>query len=138
MGRPLRTAKTVDGNFHTGAIGADSGTGEQVRMIAYVTGGSANNTSSITQKGTHRFRCTTSDGTETCTLTAVASGSLAAGQCQLNATDSAGGTYFASKITGRHFHVGALGTGSQFAVGDKALLVASGPVENVSLSVPNG
>ena len=52
--------------------------------------------------------------------------------------NDAGGTYFASQITGRHFVVGALGTGSQFAVGDKALLVASGPVENVSLSIPNG
>ena len=119
MGRPLRTAKTVDGNFHTGAIGADSGTGEQVRMIAFVTGGSANNTSSITQKGTHRFRCTTSDGTETCTLTAVASGSLAAGQCQLTATDSAAGTYFVSRIGPNWIEIGALGTGSQVAVGDR-------------------
>ncbi len=119
MGRPLRTAKTVDGNFHTGAIGADAGTGEQVRMIAFVTSGSANNTSSITQKGTHRFRCTTSDGTETCTLTAVASGSLAAGQCQLTATDSASGTYFVSRIGPNWIEIGALGTGSQVAVGDR-------------------
>jgi hypothetical protein len=107
-------------------------------MQAFVTSGSANATTNIIQKGNKKFRVTTSDGTETCVLTSVASGSLGAGQCQITGTDSAGGTYFASKITGRHFHVGALGTGSQFAVGDKALLVASGPVENVSLSVPNG
>ena len=65
-------------------------------------------------------------------------GSLSAGECQVTGTDSAGGTYFASQITGRHFIVGALGTGSQFAVGDRALLVASGPQANVSVSIPNG
>jgi len=119
MGRPLRTAKTVDGNFHVGDIGADSGTGEQIQMIAYVTGGSANNTSSITQKGTHRFRVTTSDGTETCTLKAVASGSLAEGECQLTATDSAAGTYFVSRVSNNWIEIGALGTGSQVAVGDR-------------------
>jgi len=119
MGRPLRTAKTVDGNAHEGVIGADSASGEQIRMIAFVTGGSANNTSSITQKGTHRFRCTPSDGTETCTLTAVASGSLAEGQCQLTATDSAGGTYFVSRVGPNWIEIGALGTGSQVAVGDR-------------------
>ena len=107
-------------------------------MKAFVTSGSANDTTNIIQKGNKRFRVTTSDGTETCTLTAVVHGSLAAAQCQITGTDSAGGTYFASQITGRHFVVGAVGTGSQFAAGDKPLLVASGPTLNVSVSVPNG
>ena len=105
---------------------------------AFVDGGSANDTTEIIQKGNKKFRVTTSDGTQTCVLTAVVHGSLTAGQCQVTGTDSAGGTYFASKITGRHFIVGALGTGSQFAVGDRALLVASGPQANVSVSIPNG
>ena len=105
---------------------------------AFVTGGSAKDTTNIIQKGNKKFRVTTSDGTETCVLTAVVHGSLAAKQVQVTGTDSAGGTYFASKLTGRHFIVGALGTGSQFAVGDKPLLVASGPTINVSVSIPNG
>jgi|TARA_B100002019_G_scaffold242285_1_gene218554 hypothetical protein len=141
MGRPIKTAKT--GN--TGAavntalpIGTSGLSGNQMIFKAFVTSGSVNDTTVIEQKGNKRFRCTTSDGTETLTLTSVVHGSLSAGQCQVTGTDSAGGTYFASQITGRHFVVGALGTGSQFAVGDKALLVASGPVENVSLSIPNG
>lgn len=144
MGRPIKSAETVGGTSKVAAantalpIGSSGLGGNQIIMQAYVTGGSANATTNIEQKGTKRFRVTTSDGTETCQLTAVASGSLAAGQCQITGTDSAGGTYFASKITGRHFVVGALGTGSQFAVGDKALLVASGPTINVSVSVPNG
>ena len=141
MGRPIKSAKS--GN--TGAavntalpIGTSGLSGNQIVMKAFVTGGSVRDTTVIEQKGTKRFRCTTADGTETLTLTSVVHGSLSAGQCQITGTDNAGGTYFASKITGRHFVVGALGTGSQFAVGDKALLVASGPSANVSVSVPNG
>src|SRR5210317_1169243 len=127
MGRPLRTRETVVANPNgtstnvekTGVIGLSSKSGEQITMQAYVTGGSANVTTTIIQKGTHRFRCTTSDGTETCTLTAVASGSLAEGQCQLTATDSVSGTYFVSRIGPNWMEIGALGTGSQVAVGDR-------------------
>ena len=144
MGRPIKSAETVDGNVKLASvntalpIGSSGIAGNQVIMKAFVTGGSANDTTNIIQKGNKRFRVTTSDGTETCTLTAVVHGSLAAAQCQITGTDSAGGTYFASQITGRHFVVGAVGTGSQFAAGDKPLLVASGPTLNVSVSVPNG
>ena len=127
MGRPLRTRETVVANPNgsstnvekTGVIGLSSKSGEQITMQAFVTGGSANVTTTIIQKGTHRFRCTTSDGTETCTLTAVASGSLAAGQCQLTATDSDTNTYFVSRIGPNWIEIGALGTGSQVAVGDR-------------------
>jgi hypothetical protein len=144
MGRPIKSAETVDGNVKLASvntalpIGSSGIAGNQVIMKAFVTGGSANDTTNIIQKGNKRFRVTTSDGTETCTLTAVVHGSLAAAQCQITGTDSAGGTYFASQITGRHFVVGAVGTGSQFAAGDKALIVASGPTEDVSVSIPNG
>ena len=144
MGRPIKSAETVDGNVKLASvntalpIGSSGIAGNQIIMKAFVTSGSANDTTNIIQKGNKRFRVTTSDGTETCTLTAVVHGSLAAAQCQITGTDSAGGTYFASQITGRHFVVGAVGTGSQFAAGDKALIVASGPTEDVSVSIPNG
>ena len=144
MGRPIKSAETVDGNSKLASVNTalpigSSGLGcNQIIMKSLVTGGSVRDTTEIIQKGTKRFRCTTADGTETQTLTSVVHGSLSAGQCQITGTDSAGGTYFASKITGRHFTVGAQGTGSQFSVGDKALIVASGPVENVSVSIPNG
>jgi len=134
MGRPLRTRETVAANPNgsstniekEGVIGLSSKSGEQITMQAYVTGGSANVTTTIIQKGTHRFRCTTSDGTETCTLTAVASGSLTAGQCQLTATDSASGTYFVSRVSPNWIEIGALGTGSQVAVGDRVQWVNTG------------
>tara|TARA_E500000318_G_scaffold70518_1_gene65250 strand:+ start:3190 stop:3624 length:435 start_codon:yes stop_codon:yes gene_type:complete len=144
MGRPIKSAETVGGTSKVASvntvlpIGSSALGGNQMIMKAFVTGGSAQDTTNIIQKGNKKFRVTTATGTETCVLTSVVHGSLAAGQCQITGTDSAGGTYFASQITGRHFVVGALGTGSQFAVGDKALLVASSPQANVSLSVPNG
>ena len=119
MGRPLRTAKAVDGTSKIGVIGAQNRAGQQIQMIGFVTGGSANNSSVVVQKGTRRFRLTTSDGTETLTLVAKASGSLAAGECSLTATDSAGGTYLVSRVGPNWIEIGALGTGSQVAVGNR-------------------
>jgi hypothetical protein len=144
MGRPIKSAETVGGTSKLASvntvlpIGASGLGGNQMIMKGFVDGASAQDTTVIIQKGTKRFRCTTAGGTETLTLVPVVHGSIASGQCQITGTDSAGGTYFASKLTGRHFVVGALGTGSQFAVGDKALIVASGPADGVSLSIPNG
>ena len=144
MGRPIKSAETVGGTSKLAAsgttlpIGSSGLAGNQIIMRGFVDSASAQVTTNVIQKGTKRFRCTTAGGTQTLTLVAKVHGSIVAGECQITGTDSAGGTYFASKITGRHFHVGALGTGSQFAIGDKALLVASGPTLNVSLSVPNG
>jgi hypothetical protein len=136
MGRPLRRAETVDGNFHTGDIGATAGTGEQIQMIAFVTGGSANNTTEIVQKGTKKFRCTTSDGTETCQLVAVASGSLAAGQCSLTATDSDGNNCFVTKITNNYVTVTNIDS-TQFATGDRVLWVNDqvSPTENTTIQI---
>ena len=39
MGRPLRTAETVDGTAKSGVIGAQSAAGQQIQMIGFVTGG---------------------------------------------------------------------------------------------------
>jgi hypothetical protein len=144
MGRPIKTSIEVSGTTKLASvntalpIGSSGLAGNQMIFKAFVTGGGAKDTTNIIQKGNKKFRVTTADGTETCVLTAVVHGSLAAKQVQVTGTDSAGGTYFASKLTGRHFVVGALGTGSQFAVGDKPLLVASGPQANESVSIPNG
>ena len=103
MGRPIKSAETVDGNSKLASvntalpIGSSGLGGNQIIMKSLVTGGSVRDTTEIIQKGTKRFRCTTADGTETQTLTSVVHGSLSAGQCQITGTDSAGGTYFASK-----------------------------------------
>lgn len=119
MGRPLKASKTVNGVAILGAIGKASEPGEQLKMSAFVTGGSALDTNDIVQKGTHRFRCTTYDGTEICTLVAKAPGALVAGECCLEAADQQGNTYYVSRISANWIEIGALGTGSQVAVGDR-------------------
>ena len=136
MGRPLRRAETVGGNFHVGAIGASSGTGQQITMQAFVDGGSANVTTEVIQKGTKKFRVTTSDGTQTCQLVAVASGSLAAGQCSLVATDSDGNTAYVTKLTQNYVTLTNIDS-TQFATGDRAQWVddQTSAVENVSVQI---
>ena len=136
MGRPLRRAETVGGNFHVGAIGASSGTGQQITMQAFVDGGSANVTTEVIQKGTKKFRVTTSDGTETCQLVAVASGSLAAGQCSLVATDSESNTAYVTKITQNYVTLENIDS-TQFATGDRAQWVddQTSAVEDVSVQI---
>lgn len=143
MGRPIKLAETVGGYVKapaantTGTIGNTSVTGStQIQFTGYVTGGSANTGYATAQKGNKTFKITTSDGTEELLLTAVASGSLAAGQCQLTATDSAGGTYYVSKITSRYVTL-VPNDGTQWTSGQRALWVASGSeVLNTSVSIP--
>ena len=143
MGRPIKTAKSVDGNLKapaantTGTIGDTALTGStQIQFTGFVTGGSANTGPANSQKGSKTFNITTSDGTEDLILTAVASGSLAAGQCQLTATDSDGDTYNVSKISSRYVTLTPV-DGAQFSTGQRALWVASSAeVSGVSVSIP--
>ena len=143
MGRPLKLAQTVDGNLKvpsantTGTIGDTALAGStQIQFTGFVTSGSANTGPANSQKGSKTFNITTSDGTEDLILTAVASGSLAEGQCQLTATDSDGDTYYVSKITSRYVTL-VPNDGTQFTSGQKALWVASGSEESgVSVSIP--
>lgn len=144
MGRPLKLSETVGSSLKapaantTGTIGNTANTGAtQIQFTGFVTGGSANTGYATRQTGATTFKITTTDGTEDLKLTAVRAVALTAGQCQLTATDSAGGTYYVSKITSRYVTIGDLGTGSQFAVGDRALWVASGSESaGVSVSIP--
>ena len=135
MGRPLKTAKTVGGSQKLGAIGQASEAGEQLKMSAFVTGGSALDTSNIIQKGTHRFRCTTFDGTETFTLVPKEASALVAGECCLVAVDQQAQTYFVSRISANWIEIGAKGTGSQAEVGDRLQwVIATEPAITVNTS----
>lgn len=143
MGRPLKLAISVDGNLKvpsantTNTIGNTALSGStQIQFTGYVTGGSANTGYATAQKGATTFKITTSDGTEDLILTGVASGSLAAGQCQLTATDSDGNTAYVTKITSRYVTL-KNNDSTQFSDGDRALIVASGSEESgVSVSIP--
>ena len=138
MGRPMKMTETVDGNLKVGAIGDDTQTGQQLRFIARVTGGTANNTSVIKQKGTNRFTCTTSDGTSVCQLVAKASGAIAVGEATLTATDSSSKTYYVTKLTQNYATLTQFGAGThEFATGTRAKWLdgTATPVENVSVTV---
>ena len=144
MGRPLKLSESVNSTLKapaantSGSIGNTGNTGStQIQFTGYVNGGSAKSGYATRQTGATTFKITTADGTADLKLTAAASGSLVAGQCQLTATDSDGGTYYVSKITSRYITIGARGTGTQFSVGDRALWVASGSeVASTSVSIP--
>lgn len=144
MGRPVKLSrndingvlKAVPTNA-TGTIGNTGNTGStQIQFIGFVEGGSANNGYATAQKGSTTFKITTSDGTGDLILNAVASGSLSAGECQLTATDSDGGTYYVSKVTSRYVTL-VPNDGVQFSSGQRALWVASGSeVSGTSVSIP--
>lgn len=143
MGRPLKLAETVDSKVKapaagtTGTIGNTGVTGStQIQFTGFVTSGSAKTGYATRQTGATTFKITTADGTEDLKLTAVASGSLTAGQCQLTATDSDAGTYYVSKITSRYVTLRP-NDGVQFTSGQRALWVASGSeASGVSVSIP--
>lgn len=138
MGRPLKTAKVVQSTTKEGIIGASATAGQQLVMSAFITGAlAAADTTEVDQKGTKRFRCTNGDGTEVLSLVPAAALSLVAGQCSLLLTDSALGTYYASKLTQNYVTIGAVDTGTQFAVGDRVLWVddQTAATENVTVQV---
>ena len=135
MGRPLKLTETVDSTLKVGQIGNTSQTGSQIQFTGFVTGGAAKTGYASRQTGAKTFKVTTADGTADLLLTAQASGSLSAGECQLTATDSDGDTYYVSKITNNYVTL-VPNDGSQFSSGARAQWVTSGPVDGVSVSIP--
>jgi hypothetical protein len=135
MGRPLKLTETVDSTLKVGQIGNTSQTGNQIQFTGFVTGGAAKTGYASRQTGAKTFKVTTADGTADLLLTAQASGSLSAGECQLTATDSDGDTYYVSKITNNYVTL-VPNDGSQFSSGARAQWVTSGPVDGVSVSIP--
>lgn len=117
MARPLKLTKTVGGTLKVGDIGLTSQSGNQIQASAYIPvadgGSSAANGSLIKQVSGRRFKVTTGQGTGICKLVATAP---AAGEMRVTVTDSAGGTYYATKISKHRVQV-TQGTGTQFATG---------------------
>jgi hypothetical protein len=67
----------------------------------------------VKQVGSRRFKITTAQGTGICKFV---TGAPAAGEIRLTATDSAGGTYYVTKINKHRVQV-TRGTGTQFNTG---------------------
>ena len=124
MGRPIKQVYIGD----TGTAGS------QIQVTGYVTGGSAQTGYINKQKGSKRYKVTTGDGTEVLTL--VTSGSLSAGQMYINATDSAGGTYYVQKLYDRTVYL-VPNTGIQFSASTHVSWNLTGAVNGVSVILDN-
>jgi hypothetical protein len=105
-----------------------STTGNQenaIQMTAFLTGGSAVAVDIIRQVSGRRYKVT--DGTRTTNGSTIPHVQLqptladAAGECSIAATDSAGGEYFVTKLTGRKATLTrAGGSGHLYATGEAA------------------
>ena len=123
----------------TGNVGSSTNQENAITPYAYVTGGSRKIADIISQKGARRFKVTTADGTEVCSL--VTDGAAnAAGEMDLTALDSAGGEYWVKKISSRRCTVvrkaGGSG-GTQFATDSTVPWTFGSPIEDVSIQIAN-
>jgi len=146
MGRPLKLTETVSGTLKVGAIGDTAQTGNQIQVTAYLppntstdyisgSGGTAARSSYIKrQRSSKRFTCVNStDGTGICKLVTTAP---AAGECRMFATDSGGGTYYVSKISGRKATLVQYGAGAwQFANGTSVAWVLVSPTATKNVQI---
>ena len=122
MGRPLNKRNLGD----TGEAG------DQIQVTADVDGVAGVAGYIVRQRGSKRFEVTTAAGTAVCTL--VPSATTGIGTMSINVTDSAAGTYFVSKISGRTCTVTA-NTGTEFSTGDKVAWNRTGAVLNESVII---
>jgi hypothetical protein len=149
MGRPLKMTETVVGvggnTLKVGAIGNTNQTGNQIQLSAFLplntdtvnyisgSGGTSARASYILkQKSSRRFTCVNAtDGVGICKLVVS---SPSAGECRITATDSAGGTYYVSKISGKKATL-IRATGTQFADGASVAWNLIGAVLNQSVII---
>ena len=146
MGRPLKLTETVSGTLKVGAIGDTAQTGNQIQVTAYLppntstdyisgSGGTGARSSYIKrQRSSKRFTCVNStDGTGICKLVTTAP---VAGECRMFATDSGGGTYYVSKISGRKATLVQYGAGAwQFANGTSVAWVLVSPTATKNVQI---
>ena len=123
----------------SGNVGSSTNQENAITPYAYVTGGSRKIADIVSQKGARRFKVTTADGTEVCTL--VTDGQAnAAGEMDLTALDSAGGEYWVKKIGGKRCTVvrkaGGPG-GTQFATDSTVPWSFGAAVQDVSVQIAN-
>ena len=109
-----------------------------LNVTAYLPLGSSAVTSDIKkQESSRRYLVRNAQGDGQCRLVAKASNALAAGEMNLVATDSAGGTYYVTKLTARRAVI-TRATGTQFATGSSVGWSINAAVANVSVTVSNG
>jgi len=122
MGRPLNKRN----------LGDTGDTGSQISVSADVDGVAGVAGYIVRQRGSKRFEVTTAAGTAVCSL--VASATTGQGTMSINVTDSALGTYYVSKISGKTCTVEP-NTGTEFSAGDKVVWNRDAAVLNESVVI---
>jgi hypothetical protein len=113
------TATSVNMLVDSGVISTTGNQENAIVMTAFLTGGSATTVDIIRQVSGRRYKVT--DGTRTGVVQLQSTLADAAGECSIAATDSAGGEYFVTKLTGRKATVTrAGGSGWLYATGQAA------------------
>lgn len=134
-------AETATGTL-TAVLTTESGapgssTNQENAIVAYAkttSGGTSKPADIIKQRSTKRFKVKTADGTAVCALKSSAVSTV--GEMTITATDSAGGTYFVTKIGSRRCTV-TQGTGTQFASDSSVAWTFSSAVQDESVKIPN-
>lgn len=109
-----------------------------LNVTAYLPAGSSAVTSDIKkQEASRRYLVRNAQGNGQCRLVAKATNTLAAGEMNLIATDSVGGTYYVTKLTARRAVI-TRASGTQFATGSSVGWSTNTAVENVSVKISNG
>ena len=124
---------TQGGTTFTATLSTGTG-GNAITMTGRIVAGSTVQLDVIKQTGSRRFRVT--DGTNTGVVELVGSAADAAGEANIIAVDSAGGTYYVNRLTAHRAWV-TRGTGTQFATNSSVPWTLGAPVLNFSIQVPS-
>jgi hypothetical protein len=127
-------AGTIVLTADTGNVGSSTNQENAITIYANTDANGSKVGDIIRQVGARRFKVKTADGTAICALKASAVTTV--GEMTITAVDSAGGTYFVTKITSRKVTV-TRGTGTQFDTGASVPWSFSAPTVNQTLQVPN-
>lgn len=112
-----------------------TGRENSIRMAAFPTGHAiVAKASIIAQKGSNRYLVSTTHGEDEVTLQGVAATAITDGGANITGVDTAGGTYYITKLTSRVAHVTA-DTGTQWSTGDKVKWTFDTPILNVSIQI---
>jgi hypothetical protein len=114
--------KTAVLTTDSGAPGSSTNQENAIAISAFVPGGSSAVAGDIVKQIASRaYRVTTAQGTGRCDLVAAAP---TAGQMTMTAVDSAGGTYYVTKLTARRaLIVKGDRTGTQFTTGTAGITI---------------
>jgi hypothetical protein len=116
-----------------GTVVLTSSQSTSITISAYVTGGSAKTGDIVRQVNGQTYLVTTADGTGRCKLVAAAP---SAGQMTMTATDSAGGTYYVTKLTAHKATIVKGGrTGTQFTSGSSVKWTFDAPTLNETVQI---